>query len=807
MRRQLPASRAAAALCASRNARGRCTIVLMGALLAGALMAVPAQALPEGRVYEMVSPPYKAGYGTAELEAVSPDGERVAFTSQGAFAGALSNDAFGNSYVARRGAAGWSTISVAPPSGGTTELSAATTDFSVGLDYALANGLLAPNTGAGEHSSTESVLELHPIDAPETAAGWETFGGIVMESLVGPAGGAFEQGASADLCDVTMYHAPAFLLQGVGSVQIYEVARGCHGEPAALRVVGLNNRNPAAVIGGPGSCTELGSGVAVDQESTRGAISADGSEIFFTSGTTGHPGCFAGHQLFVRLGGSRTVEVSRPLETGREFGGCLANGVPGEVPCAGAATRANGDFKGASDDGTHVFFTSKAALTGDVEDASSNLYMATIGCPSGEPGCPASAREVSSLTQVSHDPAAGQAAEVQGVLSISHDGSHVYFVAQGVLAPGPNPEGRTPLRGADNLYVYQTGPAGSSGKLAFVGDLCSGSGLSGVTADQHCPSDLNLKKGDEESRQDAGLWGVSPYAQTNGCPQAAAGCEPGRFLVFSTYAQLLRNDTDDAADVYRYDATTGILERVSTGEGGAGANGNEDDTTLVETTSRGGFAPNADARIRPGSIGGGDQVFAKSEAGARAISEDGSRIVFTTAGRLSPHAINARENVYEWQQQSGSSEGRVSIISTGSSSSPDAYPAISPSGRDVFFMTSAGLGSQDTDGQPDVYDARLEGGFAPAAAERERCEGDVCQGAGAPATPLLVPGSVSQAPGENLAPTAPAPPAKPNARSLTRREKLADALKSCHKKRSRQLRTSCEKAARTHYGQRRQRSR
>ena len=98
----------------------------------------------------------------------------------------------------------------------------------------------------------------------------------------------------------------------------------------------------------------------------------------------------------------------------------------------------------------------------------------------------------------------------------------------------------------------------------------------------------------------------------------------------------------------------------------------------------------------------------------------------------------------------------MSLVSTGSAVEPVEHVLISPSGRDIFFQTVQGIVPQDTDGAPDVYDARLGGGFPPPAAERQPCASDACQGALTNPAPLLVPGSVSQAPGGNL----PAPRAK-----------------------------------------------
>lgn len=62
---------------------------VFGAMLAAVVCLVVAPGvalgLPEGRVYEMVSPPYKGGYATSQIQAVAPSGESVAYYSNGSF--------------------------------------------------------------------------------------------------------------------------------------------------------------------------------------------------------------------------------------------------------------------------------------------------------------------------------------------------------------------------------------------------------------------------------------------------------------------------------------------------------------------------------------------------------------------------------------------------------------------------------------------------------------------------------------------------------------------------------------------------
>jgi hypothetical protein len=286
-------------------------------------------------------------------------------------------------------------------------------------------------------------------------------------------------------------------------------------------------------------------------------------------------------------------------------------------------------------------------------------------------------------------------------------------VARGNLSEEPNAQGQKAIKGADNLYVYDT----VSKTTAFVVELCSGPGRSGITEDLHCPHNLAEGHGDAEL-----LWG-SRQSQSQSTPD-------GAFLVFSSYGQLLSDDTDTAKDIYRYDTQTGALERVSLGVSDYHANGN---------------SSAFDADIAPGAIGiGVGLVYLQHEMATHAMSADGSQVVFHTTEPLSPDATNGRSNIYEWD------EGSVSLISSGSAEEDDIGATITPSGNDIMFRTSQGLVQQDRDGLQDFYDARTDGGFPPPPAERQPCSGDACQGPLTDPVPLLLPGSVSQAPGGNL---------------------------------------------------------
>jgi hypothetical protein len=732
----------------------------------------PALALPENRVYEMVSPVYKGGYGVSTINAVAPDGESVAFGSFGAFSGAP-GFTLGSGYVAHREAARWMTASVVPPM--TIAATFGARDFSSTLESSITLTKRGPSSSTAGSLATESVFLLHQTGAPDTEAGFQV-AGEVLETLEKEPFTASYRGASADFSHILVEPGPPLLTAARGTQgEIYDLVTSGEGAPQ-LRLVGLNNKgnaiNPYCGLNlGPG---HSGGGGEFN------AVSAGGREVFFTTNVELKEGDHCGgareneanpanpEQLFVRLGGSRTLEVSKPLEE------CS------EVPCEQAAKRAQAEFHGASENGSKVFFTTSAQLVGEDKDTKNDLYMAQIGCPSGEgEACmPAEtgATTVTSLVQISHSRVAGEAAEVQGVVRVAPDGSRVYFVARGVLNEGANAEGNAPVKGADNLYVYDSG----SHELAFIADLCSGPQLSGEEEDLRCPPNLiagTLLGSDTQLWLGNGEYGQAGEAQTAGVD--------GRFLVFSSYAQLAADDTDNAKDVYRYDAATGMLDRISLGEAGYDANGNRNDGG-VESIS-------ADATI--GFAHQGGSVVSQYGMNSRAVSEDGSRIVFATADPLSPGATPGLVSVYVWHEEPDSVQGTVSLLSSGSS--PATNAVISPSGRDIFFVTSQELVPQDTDGAPDVYDAHectaQAPCFPPAPAEGEHCKGDACYGPLTNPAPLLVPGSVPQAPDENLP-----PPKKTTPKKLTRAQQLARALKACAKK-PKSKRAACRRSARKKY--------
>jgi hypothetical protein len=686
---------------------------------------------PEGRTYEQVSQEFKAGYpvfaGT-HINALAPGGESVKYVSVGAFAGSGESFAL-NPYVARRTPTGWVTTALFPfPGAGEcyTGLELMSPDLS---RFELL-GNPGGTTRECQISSTLTVFEgeaggsLAKVSPAMTTTGEENAGTIV--------------GGSIDLTRELFSHqdnvTSHFLEEDetLSGNQLFEMEVGS----PSVRFVALNNSGSQLTR----YCdVNLGG----SQEAFDAVSQPEASQVFFSvainTRTSSDGTCQVGaehpEELFARLGGTRTIEVSRPL----------TEGACSEVPCTRSEPPQAATFQGASADGSTVFFTSAQPLVSGDKDHTNNLYVATIGCPGGGDTCEPTQREVTSLELASPDPKAGEGAEVEPrVLAVSPDGSHAYFVARGVLTETPNSEGVTATRGAENLYAYD---GNATDKLAFVGDLCSASEKSGELGDPHCPASLN-----ETSQGEIGddqLWLKSNFHE-------AQTTSSGAFLVFATYAQLISKgaeaDVDSAKDVYRYDDATGALQRISIGESGADGNGNDSayDASIAGTHFRGALQQQA-------------------EMESRAVAESGAPVVFTTSAPLSIHAINGKPDVYAW------SEGHVALISSGTAIEADEEPIVDPSGRDIVFMTSAGLAPGDTDGLRDVYDARVGEGFPQPPASPEACSGDACYGPLSAPAPALVPGSVSQSPGGNLAPPKakgkPAPAKKTKAKQTKTKRK------------------------------------
>jgi hypothetical protein len=464
------------------------------------------------------------------------------------------------------------------------------------------------------------------------------------------------------------------------------------------------------------------------------AVSEDGGVVFFT---TEQGGCSESGQvgegpeaveLYARIDGQQTVPVSEPA-----VGTNLACEVCNE------GERKDSEFAGASQDGSKVFFLTEQELLPGAEGM--NVYEYDFDNPPASAGAPDG--------KIVRASGGSATPEVQGVARVSEDGSHVYFVAKGVLT-GANGEGNSPTPGEDNLYVFQRDAGFPAGRLAFVATLAAGDS-------------------EDWSAKDARLVQATP---------------DGQFLVFDSEARLTAGDTATARQVFEYDASSEELVRVS-----RGANDDQPQGTVS--------ADEHESGIRAQAYGGADRP---SEAGTGLyVSEDGGVVLFESGGALTlgvnPAAPAGQESAYEYESAVGSrgrlSEGDVYLVAPESPTISQVVKGLDESGQDIFFQTSVSLVPQDTDSQLDVYDARVDGGFSapdpPAECATEACGVLYSQ-------PVVsVPASEAAVGDGNLAPAATVPPAavagkrtvKPAVRRAKCRKRLVRRKGKCVRVRAR----------------------
>jgi hypothetical protein len=673
--------------------------------------------LPDCRAYEMVTPSYKDGYPAGVANAVSTDGSHVMIEMAGSFAGAVGGgsaaDLDSNWFEFVRSGSGWVASALDPP--GSVLPQATFLASSSDLGRTLWRARAASQSTFAEdlfvREPNGSFVEVGPM-VPPSLTGGPPAGGFTFASPF--YGDLLFAGASADLSHI-----------------LFEDSRRSHGQPLDLpfwpgdttseesntesslyEYVGTGNTHPVLVgVNGTGRLiSDCGTVLGADEGEISGArddynaVSSDGETVFFTAYSANRCTLPEGDvapavdELWARLSGIESAPISEPTAAQ-----CRA--------CDVGAVKAPAAFQGASQDGSKVFFlTGQELFAGDTGQ---NLYEYDFDSPPGN--------KIVRVSMGSAQP------EVQGVARVSQDGSHVYFVAKGVLS-GRNAEGREPVTGGENLYVFERDGTYTAGHVAFIATL---------------------------SEADAQDWSLKDERPVQVTPD-------GRFLVFESVADLTSGDTSSEPQVFEYDAQQETLVRVSTGQVGyagglvsANEHGSSITVQSYPSISSLGFMPaEATTSLAVSAVGEGSQVV--------------SRVVFASAAALTPSTEvlsgGAGLNLYEYRSVGSVANGDVYLISPGDGAREQTYHSaqslqgLSESGGDVFFRTLAPLLVGDVDGSIDLYDARAGGGFpAPAVVG---CEGEGCQGNPSAAPPAFgVAGSVSAPAGGSLPPVAVMPAA------------------------------------------------
>jgi hypothetical protein len=672
-----------------------------------AIRVGPSANLPDCRAYEQVTPVEKnSGVLEPVRMGVGPEGEPTVISeSATALAGIGDNYGFfGGWYSTTRTAEGWATSAMPPPASG-YQVSLVSGGISPWLNAGSLDGRasLWSARASGQPDDTADLFlarvpgpvveDLGPIAPPGTPPG-------EVGTITGLNGLDFHvRGVSADLSHIVYSMAPE------GGYHFWPFdATAAGGTEDLYEYIGVGNSEPLLVgVDDEGklisTCGEwLGETHQFDG-SAHNALSLDGKTAFFTASKCGSS--LPVNELFARVdngeAGAHTVAISEPTAVDC----ALCDTAPGVLAPA--------VFRGASTDDSKVFFTTTQPLLGG--DTSENVYEYDFDAPAGERVIHVSAGDgtVSAPT-----------AAVQGIVSTSEDGSHVYFVARGALTSNPNSQGQRAQAGADNFYVFERDERFPAGHVVFIASL---------------------------SQSDEHLWTEGIAADTT---------PDGRFVVFASHTEhLTPDDTSASTQVFEYDAQSETLVRVSIGQDGYNHNGNTDIAepyTFIQVPV---FAEVSDPL--------------KYWSGLT-VSADGSYVFFQSSIGLTPQAIDHKlvgdfrgvaryaANVYEYH------DGEVYLISDGRDTNESAVKlaGTDASGADVFFTTVDQLAPQDTDSDEDIYDARVDGGF-PAPVPVSECTGDACQGPLSAAPVLLSPGSELQA-GGNPPPAAPAPVVAPKAK-------------------------------------------
>jgi hypothetical protein len=728
------------------------------------------QALPDERVWEMVTPPDKGG---APVEALTREGGWILASEHGdaltyVVDGALGQEAQGNrspeaqQVLATRTASGWISQDIATPSPsaqGVTPGQAPEYQF---FTPDLASALVEPVGQKPEPPLAQGVTQA-TMYLRDNATG--TYLPLVTEANTAPGtkfgGGVTFVSATPDLSHVVL--ASRVALTGAGSAPgLYEWFAG----QLQLASV-LPDGRPAKGL------VELGY-----NHTAAGGISNHGARLVWT-----------------------VVEEESEAKLGHLYLRDVTKGETAQIDAAQGVAEPKGAgtarFQSASSDGSRIFFTDKQRLTadstaepqGNEQHGEADLYECEVVVrQNGRPGC-----KLKDLTVDAHE---GQHADVEGaVLATSQDGSTLYLVAKGVLAVHGNGNGETAQAGKNNLYELHYD--GTEWSTLFVATLAG---------------------------QDSPEWEANGIANTAYLPARVS--PNGRYLAFMSAAPITGFDNVDASaaaegardeEVYLYDSATASLRCVSCDPSGVRPTGVLDRVEAGE-----GLGLVADRReiwlghwLAGNLPGWTAQSLTSALVQSRYLSDEG-RLYFDSPADLVPAASNGKEDVYQYEPSGvggcqSVTGGCVSLISAGSSDHESAFMEATPDGSNVFFITAARLLPQDTDTAFDIYDARECTASSPCLSlprgEEAGCdETDTCRPAiPAEQIPTGPAGSaIASGPGNAVMPAAPAKQqvqARKAVRPLTRKQKLARALRSCRKRHphSKKRRAECERNARRRY--------
>jgi hypothetical protein len=703
-------------------------VVALGALTPSAGAAAE---LPDGRAYELVSPASMNGV-VGSIAYPSPDGNVVDWSGLGGCCGATNGGE--QLYQSRRGPEGWTTTGLTP----------APKDSLEGFTEGQSPVFWSRDLGTTVYNTPETYDpgDTHPgsedlyAQAPGGALSWVSQGPL---SAAAPAAGPTFDGADPTGRLVLFSSAAALTADATGlDPEAGRRSQYLYARDLATATTTLVNVKDDGTLVSPfgailGDGTAIGTGLAANQfGSTTNAVSADGRKIFFESPPPEitYPVVAPPH-LYVRdLAAGTTTAVDDPSSPG------FAR------------------YEGAAEDGSLVFFRSDEGLGGSAADLELYAFNTT-------------ARQIGVVppgTAVPISDGAGGALDghLLGVSAISNDGSHVYFVAEGVLSADPNGNGQTAQANEPNFYAFDV----QTGATAFIATL-----------------------GPEDIAREFGARG--PLISRPDLGRPAVPTPDGNVMVFESKSDLTGENpegptTELTAEAYEGESvievadTTGIVvgreiqlgsplfqEKYRVKAVGQGTK-IELERPLTFTQSAG----TAVTQLSVGEVyryvaaGGGVTCLSCLGPGVRPVEASaltgmggsyapsnldatmnaaGTQVFFMSVEALLPAASGgAAMHVYEWEN------GHLYLLSEPHATESAFVFGSTPSGDDVFITTASQLVPEAEPGRLHTYDVRVGGGFPPRPEGSETCEGSGCPG-GSPA-PAPIPAPQTDGPVEPAGP-------------------------------------------------------
>ncbi len=401
---------------------------------------LPFGGLPDDRAYEQVSPTAKNGanlQGAINSVQAALDGERITFLSEAGIPGGEGAQQF-PTFMASRSPGGWSTQGLLPPASYGPRAVVLGWNEDLGDTYDFATQAFKEGELLRRRSSDGSLTRAGTIASPNNPLAYagSSQGGAValLES---------DKGGLKDAAG------PIGDLEGKQNVYAYDQGTG------RLVVAGVMNDGsvpPEGAMAGPydwfnfKSTTALAGTLGGYYTQPTHAISADGSEVFFTAAGTGW--------LYVRLNPLASQSAMSGEVCTEAVKACT---VRVSAPAAGVGDPGTpAAFLDASADGRLVYFLDEGKLTTTATRGSGyDLYRYDIA--------------TGALTDLTPDTTDRGGARVEGMLGVGGPtGEDAYFVASGQLAAGTTlaPSGETnlyALHGTAIEFLTRLGTSGEGG--------------------------------------------------------------------------------------------------------------------------------------------------------------------------------------------------------------------------------------------------------------------------------------------------------------------------------------------------------